>query len=290
MWRMRGARAMVHGAVSILNAIPTWIGGAIGVDLWTEAEALISDEPGRIEAEIPGGEDPRLVIETAKTILQRAGRSDIGLRVRTRSNIPIGRGLKSSSAASDAVALAVARLLGLDCDGDEVVRLAVEASIRAGVTITGAYDDAYTCFFGGINITDNASKKVLLRKMAPGDVMVLIAVPERKIYTGSVDVERLRAVKDVCLKAAKLALQEKFWDAMIVNGLAIASALDLDPSPILDAVRAGALAAGVSGTGPAIAAITRPGRAESVRNALRDYGDILVCGVNNSEAGWEALG
>jgi len=286
---MRGARALVHGAVSILNAIPTWIGGAIGVDLWTEAEALISDEPGRIEAEIPGGEDPRLVIETAKTILQRAGRSDIGLRVRTRSNIPIGRGLKSSSAASDAVALAVARLLGLDCDGDEVVRLAVEASIRAGVTITGAYDDAYTCFFGGINITDNVSKKVLLRKMAPEDVMVLIAVPERKIYTGSVDVERLRAVKDVCLKAAKLALQEKFWDAMIVNGLAIASALDLDPSPILDAVRAGALAAGVSGTGPAIAAITRPGRAESVRNALRDYGDILVCGVNNSEAGWEAL-
>lgn len=287
---MRGARAVVHGAVSILNAIPTWIGGAIGVDLWTEAEALISDEPGRIEAEIPGGEDPRLVIETARTVLQRAGRSGIGLRVRTRSNIPIGRGLKSSSAASDAVALAVARLLGLDCDGDEVVRLAVEASIRAGVTITGAYDDAYTCFFGGINITDNASKKVLLRKMAPGDVMVLIAVPERKIYTGSVDVERLRAVKDVCLKAAKLALQEKFWDAMIVNGLAIASALDLDPSPILDAVRAGALAAGVSGTGPAIAAITRPGRAESVRNALRDYGDILVCGVNNSEAGWEALG
>ncbi|MEM3897424.1 MAG: shikimate kinase [Nitrososphaerota archaeon] len=286
---MRGARALVHGAVSILNAIPTWIGGAIGVDLWTEAEVLISDEPGRIEAEIPGGEDPRLVIETAKTILQRAGRSDIGLRVKTRSNIPIGRGLKSSSAASDAVALAVARLLGLDCDGDEVVRLAVEASIRAGVTITGAYDDAYTCFFGGINITDNVSKKVLLRKMAPEDVMVLIAVPERKIYTGSVDVERLRAVKDVCLKAAKLALQEKFWDAMIVNGLAIASALDLDPSPILDAVRAGALAAGVSGTGPAIATITRPGRAESVRNALRDYGDILVCGVNNSEAGWEAL-
>ncbi|MEM4020884.1 MAG: shikimate kinase [Nitrososphaerota archaeon] len=286
---MRGARAIVHGAVSILNAIPTWIGGAIGVDLWTEAEALISDEPGRIEAEIPGGEDPRLVIETARTVLQKAGRSDIGLRVRTRSNIPIGQGLKSSSAASDAVALAVARLLGLDCDGDEVVRLAVEASIRAGVTITGAYDDAYTCFFGGINITDNASKKVLLRKMAPEDVMVLIAVPERKIYTGSVDVERLRAVKDVCLKAAKLALQEKFWDAMIVNGLAIASALDLDPSPILDAVRAGALAAGVSGTGPAIAAITRPGRAKSVRNALRDYGDILVCGVNNSEAGWEAL-
>ncbi|MCF3653727.1 MAG: shikimate kinase [Aigarchaeota archaeon] len=287
---MRGARAVVHGAVSILNAIPTWIGGALGVDLWTEAEAWISDDPGRIEAEIPGGEDPSLVIETARTVLQRARRVDLGLRLRTRSNIPMGRGLKSSSAASDAVALAVARLVGLECDGDEVVRLAVEASIRAGVTITGAYDDAYTCYYGGINITDNKSRKVLLRRMAPEDVVVVISVPEKKIYTRSVDVGRLSAFREVCLKAARLALQEKFWDAMILNGLAIASALDLDPSPILDALRAGAIAAGVSGTGPAIAAITSPKRVDDVREALRDYGDLLICGVNNFEASWEVFG
>jgi shikimate kinase len=287
---MMGARAVVHGAVSILNAIPTWIGGALGADLWTEAEVWVSDDPGRIEAEIPGGEDPSLVIETARTILQRAGRSDLGLRVRTRSSIPIGRGLKSSSAASDAVALAVARLAGLECDGEEVVRLAVEASIRAGVTITGAYDDAYTCYYGGINITDNKSRRVLLRGMAPEDVVVVISVPEAKIYTRSVDVGRLSAVREVCLKAARLALQGKFWDAMILNGLAIASALDLDPSPILDALRAGAVAAGVSGTGPAIAAITSPKRVDDVRGALRDYGDLLVCGVNNLGASWKVLG
>jgi shikimate kinase len=287
---MIGVRAVVHGAVSILNAIPTWIGGALGVDLWTKAEAWVIDEPGRIETEIPSGEDPNLVIETVRLILQRTERSDLGLRVRTRSNIPIGRGLKSSSAASDAVALAVARLVGLECDSEEIVRLAVEASIRAGVTITGAYDDAYTCYYGGINITDNKSRKVLLRRMAPEDVVVVISVPEEKIYTRSVDVGRLSTFREVCLKAARLALQEKFWDAMILNGLAIASALDLDPSPILDALRAGAIAAGVSGTGPAIAAITLPKRIDDVRKALRDYGDLLVCGVNNLEASWEVLG
>lgn len=287
---MIGVRAVVHGAVSILNAIPTWIGGALGVDLWTKAEAWVIDEPGRIETEIPSEEDPNLVIETVRLILQRTERSDLGLRVRTRSNIPIGRGLKSSSAASDAVALAVARLVGLECDSEEIVRLAVEASIRAGVTITGAYDDAYTCYYGGINITDNKSRKVLLRRMAPEDVVVVISVPEEKIYTRSVDVGRLSTFREVCLKAARLALQEKFWDAMILNGLAIASALDLDPSPILDALRAGAIAAGVSGTGPAIAAITLPKRIDDVRKALRDYGDLLVCGVNNLEASWEVLG
>ncbi len=286
---MKGVKAVVHGAVSILNAIPTWIGGAIGIDLWAEVEAWIHDEPGKIEVEVPGGEDPSLVIETTKTVLERAGKNDLGLQVMTRSNIPIGKGLKSSSAVSDAVALAVARLAGLEYGGEEVVQLAVEASIKAGVTITGAYDDAYTCFFGGVNITDNKSRKVLLRKMAPKDAIVLIAVPEKKIYTRSVDVNRLSAVRDLCLKAARLALQEKFWDAMILNGLAVASALDLDPSLILDAVRAGAVAAGVSGTGPAVAAITPPRKMEDVQRTLKDYGEILVCTMNNSEASWEAL-
>lgn len=285
---MRAVRAVVHGAVSILNAIPTGIGGALGIDLWTEAEAWTLDEPEGVEAEIPGGEDPGLVIEVARLILQRAGRR-AGLRVRTRSNIPAGRGLKSSSAASDAVALAVTRLLGLGYDGEEVVRLAVEASLRAGVTVTGAYDDAYTCFFGGINITDNGSRRVLLRRLGPEDAVVLVAVPERRIYTGSVRPEDFSGVRELCLRAARLALGGRFWDAMTVNGLAIALALDLDPGPILDALRAGAHAAGVSGTGPAVAAVVSPGRAEDVRRALRDYGEVLECRVNNREAFWEAL-
>ena len=287
---MKAVRARVHGAVSILNAIPAGIGGGLGIDLYAEAEARLIDGSGGVEALVPGGEDPKLVVETAETVLRHAGKHGLGIRVETRSNIPIGRGLKSSSAVSDAVALAVARLIGFEAADEEVVKLAVEASISAGVTITGAYDDAYTCFFGGVNVTDNHARRVLLRMPAPEDLLVAISIPERRVYTRAIDVEELGKVREICLKAAKLALAGRIWQAMTLNGVAVASALDLDLEPILAALRSGALAAGVSGTGPAIAAVAKPEEIEKVRSALEPYGRVIVCRPNNRTASWEVLG
>jgi len=287
---VKAVRARVHGAVSILNAIPTGIGGGLGIGLYAEAEARLIDGSGGVEALVPGGEDPKLVVETAETVLRHAGKRGLGIRVETRSNIPIGRGLKSSSAVSDAVALAVARLIDFEATDEEVVKLAVEASINAGVTITGAYDDAYTCFFGGVNITDNHARRVLLRMPAPEDLLVAISIPERRIYTRAIDVEELGKVREICLKAAKLALAGRIWQAMTLNGIAVASALDLDLEPILAALRSGALAAGVSGTGPAIAAVAKPEEVERVRSVLEPYGRVIVCRPNNRRASWEVLG
>lgn len=287
---MKAVRAMVHGAISILNAIPTGVGGALGVDLWTEAEAKLIDEPGKIRVSIPENEDSRLAVESAKIVLERAGKTDLGLQIKTRSNIPIGKGLKSSSAASDAIALAAAKLIGLKISEEGVVELAVEASLRAGVTVTGAYDDAYTCFFGGVNLTDNRARKLLLKMDAPRDLKVLILVPEEKLYTRSADLEDLRKARDLCLKAADLALKKRIWDAMTLNGLAIAAALNLDIDPILRALRAGAYAAGVSGTGPAVAAIAPPKRSEEVRRSLERFGRVIPCKPNGSQACWRMIG
>lgn len=287
---MKAVKVTVHGAVSILNAIPTGVGGALGVDLWTEAEVRLIDEPGRIRVSIPEGEDPRLAVESAKAVLEHAGKADLGLLIKTRSNIPIGKGLKSSSAASDAITLAVAKLLDLHVSDEVVVELAVKASIKAGVTITGAYDDAYTCFFGGVNVTDNRARKVLWRMYSPRDLEILILVPEEKIYTSSVSLESLEKVKEVCLKAVDLALRGRIWDAMTVNGLAVAAALNLDMKPILRALRAGAYAAGVSGTGPAVAAVVSPKRGEEVRRSLEKFGPVISCKPNNSRASWRIIG
>ncbi|RLG07036.1 MAG: shikimate kinase [Thaumarchaeota archaeon] len=286
---MRIVRAKTYGAISILNAIPTGIGGAFGVDLHLEAEVEVLEEPGRIEAVIPEGEDPKLVIETAKTVLEYAGRSDIGLRIKTRSNIPIGRGLKSSSAASNAVALAVAKLIGLKMPLEKILELAIRSSIKAGVTITGAYDDAYTSLFGGINITDNYGRRLLVREQAPENLRIVISIPEKKIYTRSIDRSRLTRVREVYLKAAQLALRRRFWDAMILNGLATALALELEPSPIIESFRAGALGAGISGTGPAIAAVVEPEKLEAVREVLEPYGRTIICNPNNLQASWEVI-
>ena len=47
----RRATAVVHGAATIVNAIALGKGAAFGVDLWTKAEVILTNEPGVIEAE-----------------------------------------------------------------------------------------------------------------------------------------------------------------------------------------------------------------------------------------------
>lgn len=284
------ARARAHGAVSIVNAIPTGVGAAMGVDLWTEAEVEVFEGRG-VEVEIlgAGDEDTSLAERAVEKVFERAGRRGLGARARTLSSIPIGRGLKSSSAAANAIALATARALGLRVGGEELVRLAVEAAVEAGVTITGAFDDAYTSFFGGANVTDNRGRRLLKRVPIPEELRVLILVPEERVYTRTVDVEALRGVARLAERMIKLALSGRLWEAMTLNGLAVAGVLGMDISPALDALRAGALGAGVSGTGPAVAAVAPPNRAVEVERALHEYGAVLRARPNNSEAWAELL-
>ena len=109
------ATAIAHGAATIVNAIALGKGAAFGVDLWTKAEVKLTDEAGIIEAEIAS--DPKestlLIEKTAARVLRRFSlEKSFGAKVKTLSNIPIARGLKSSSAAANATALATVAALG----------------------------------------------------------------------------------------------------------------------------------------------------------------------------------
>src|SRR5208282_6212388 len=84
-----------------------------------------------------------------------------GAIVETQSNIPVAVGLKSSSAASNAISLATLKVAGIEIDDYKTVRLGVDSSLEAGGTITGAFDDASACNFGGLMITNNRTCQVL---------------------------------------------------------------------------------------------------------------------------------
>ncbi len=146
--------AIAHGAATIVNAIALGKGAAFGVDLWTKAEVKLTDEPGIVKAEITS--DPKestlLIEKTVLRVLQRFSlEKSFGAKVKTQSNIPIARGLKSSSAAANAVALATTAALGKTLDDLEIVKIGVEAAFDAKVTVTGAFDDACASYFGGIS-------------------------------------------------------------------------------------------------------------------------------------------
>jgi shikimate kinase len=227
-----------------------------------------------------------LIEKTVTRVLQHFGAEKcFGARVKTWSNIPIARGLKSSSAAANAVALATVATLGKTLDDLAVVKLGVDAAFDAKVTVTGAFDDAYASYFGGVVVTDNLKRKVVKRFTLSEDLTVLFHVPSNKAYTGDSDVDRLRTVKPLVEIAYKEALKENFWAALTLNGLIYSSALGQDVSVALDALAAGALAAGLCGKGPAVTAVVSSDKIDSVKTALQCHeGEVLQASLNHEKA------
>jgi len=282
------AAAIAHGAATIVNAIALGKGAAFGVDLWTKAEVRLTEEPHIIKGEITSdpAESTALIERTVSRVFQHFSvEKRFGAKVKTWSNIPVARGLKSSSVAANAVALAAVAALGKSLDDLTVVKLGVDAAFDAKVTVTGAFDDACASYFGGAVVTDNLERKLLKRVTLPEDLTVLFHVPSTKAYTVDSDVNRLRTVKPFVKIAYKEALKGNFWAALSLNGIIYSSALGYDASVALDALVAGALAAGLCGKGPAVTAVVSSGKIDSVRTALqRHEGEILQAHLNHEKA------
>lgn len=281
---MKGV-AVARGAATIVNGIATGMGAAFGIDLWTEARVELTQEAGVVEGKIISDpEESTILIEKCVEVLfNRFGIRDLGARVITNSNIPIARGLKSSSVAANAITLAILSALGERLSDFEILNLAVDAAIKAGTTITGAFDDASASFFGNVIITDNFQRRIL-KTFEVEDLFVVIAVPEKKSYTMKSNVRRMKLISKQALEAHEKALAGKYWDAMILNSLAYSAALGHPAEATIDALEAGAVAAGLSGKGPAIVAVTHRDALVSVKSALERYGKIIIAKTNKENA------
>ena len=282
------AVAIAHGAATIVNAIALGKGAAFGVDLWTKAEVELTDDSGIIRAEIVSdpNESTLLIEKTVLRVLQRFGlERSFGAKVKTRSNIPIARGLKSSSAAANATVLATTAALGKTLDAIEIVKIGVEAAFDAKVTVTGAFDDACASYFGGTVITDNLKREIIKQLPTPPDLTVLFHVPSQKVYTADSNVSRFKTIKPLVQVAFNDALGGKIWEALILNGLVYASASNLNTTIAIDALAAGAVAAGLCGKGPAITTVVPYGKIDAVKAALQRYeGEILQAQLNSEKA------
>lgn len=279
-------RAVAYGAVTIINAISCGLGAALGINLRTEAMVKLTDEPGRIEGKILSdpSENTILIEKVVKRVLRRFRLEDqYGAYVETRSNIPIARGLKSSSVAANALTLAALSALGERVDDLTAINIGVDASIEAGVTVTGAFDDACASYFGNIVITDNYKRKILKRFQPEGDYAVLIHVPPKKSYTSKSDVNRMKIMAGEVKAIHRMALLGDYWQAMTLNGLVYSAVLGYDLNIAVDALAAGAIAAGLSGKGPAVAAVAPKDRISDVRDAWVKYGGELIEAEINRE-------
>jgi shikimate kinase len=281
-------KAVAYGAVTIINAISCGLGAALGVDLRTEATVKLTDEPGKIKGRILSDpeESTALIENTVSRVLRHFGLEDEhGAYVETESNIPVARGLKSSSVAANAITLASLAALGKKVNDLTAVNIGVDSALDAGVTITGAFDDACASFFGGIVITDNFARKILKKVRPVEEHPILIYVPVAKAYTINSDVQKMKIIADEVKALHRMALRGDWLGAMTLNGLAYSTVLGCDSNIAVDALDAGALAAGLSGKGPSVAAVVPRENINNVRETWKKYGgNIIETRINTKKA------
>jgi shikimate kinase len=278
--KVRQSTATMHGAVSIVNAIATGNGSSLGISL--SATAYVELERGRGVRFLTGKNEDRLVNNIIRNTLPKSVIDDNMITIKVRSEIPIGFGLKSSSAVSNAVALACSGLVAKDVDDLAVLDAAVRSSLDAKVSITGAYDDATACYFGGFTVTDNYSRRLIKKEPAPENLYAIIFLPRN---TPRGDVSKLSNLSGLFTDAFKLAEAGEYWKAMTLNGVLAAAALSASYKPIMTAIEHGALAAGISGNGPSVAAVAYEDELEEIKSALSKFdGRIIASKTNNKKA------
>ncbi|MFB6142062.1 MAG: shikimate kinase [Halorientalis sp.] len=262
-------RAQAPAAGTVLNALATGTGAAFAIDAHTTAtvELTDDDEVTGTVADAPGA-DTRLVERCVELVTEIHGDGQGG-HVRTESEVPMAAGLKSSSAAANATVLATLDVLGAadSVSREDACRLGVRAARDAGVTVTGAFDDASASMLGGVTVTDNDRDELLAHEAVDWDVLVW--TPPERAFSADADVERCRQVAPMADLVADLALAGDYGPAMTVNGLAFCAALGFPTDPLVEAMPH-ARGASLSGTGPSFTAVGDREALEHVRDRWSD--------------------
>ena len=254
-----------HGAISVMNAIPCGIGSTIGIDLTTEATFSPSDS-----TKITLFDRPNLGTGLVKTCVKRTlewiGKEPVPYELTVKTQIPPSMGLKSSSSVCNAVISSVLDHYGVIKDPIDVVRLGVECAKECKVTITGAFDDACGCHLGGLVVTDNGKNELILNKNIP-EYDVVVCVPDRMIPKNKVPVETYRALKNDYL-ALVPDIENDYLDILDKNGAFVQKIIGNDDDLVNKAKGLGALAAGISGTGPAFVIVTEKGKGKEMAESM----------------------
>ncbi|MFB6082440.1 MAG: shikimate kinase [Halanaeroarchaeum sp.] len=275
-------RAEAPAAGTVLNALATGTGSAFAIDEYVRAAVQLGGDgiDGRV-ADEPDA-DARLIERAVELVLAEFADDVTGARVETDATVPIASGLKSSSAAANAVVLAT--LDALDAveavTREDAARIGVQAARDVGVTVTGAYDDASASMLGGLTVTDNTADTLLVRDEVTWDVVVW--VPPEQAFSANADVDRCERIAPMADLVRELALAGRYATAMTVNGFAFSAALDRPTDPMIEALPA-ADGVSLSGTGPSYVAVGEAAALDQVATAWDDRPGTVIRTTTQTE-------
>ena len=274
------------GSATIINAIATGFGSAFGIGLDIECEAKSISDSIRCANDV--GADTGLMELCVQKVFSHyeVDSDDFGIDLKTKSTLPMASGLSSSSASSNAIVKVVSEIVAEEFDlkplSDlEVVNMAIDASLDAGVTITGSFDDATASYFGGVVVTDNRNREFIIKEKMD-DYSILIYMPNFHSKSGDSNVERMKVLAPLVETAYDFACKKQYFKALNLNGLIYSSALGFNTAIAIDALQAGALASGLSGTGSSFVAIVGEDSIDEVSESWMKYeGQVIKTETDN---------
>ena len=261
-----------NGGCSLLHAAGLGYGASLALDLPVKVRLL--DKMPKRELLDPDG-----LLDAILTAWSNAGHAlpDGDLFWSVNSKIPPRQGLKSSSAVAVAAIKALCAATEVEIENADIIDIAANAQLAAGVSITGSYDDSWAALEGGWKLIDanaeDARSGLLLESQGPpaDDWKVILVLrgdreerPELEDFV----------YQQQAFNQALTALQEgKELVALTWNGRGVIGALN-DPTGrrfTNDAFVNGARAAGISGSGPAIAIFAPSISSPTIERLLRWY-------------------
>lgn len=259
------------GSATIINAIATGFGSAFGIGLDIVCNAKTQSHSITCSNDV--GADTSLMELCVSNVFDYYGvdADEFGLDIKTTSELPMASGLSSSSALSNAVTAISSKIISEEFNLEplsdfDIINLAIESSLKAKVTITGAFDDATASYFGGVTVTDNGARKILIKEPME-ELPVLVYMPNFISKSGSSDVNKMKLMSPLVETAFEIAKNRDYFKALNLNGLIYAAALGFDSSIAIDALNAGALASGLSGTGSSFVAICEEDKIDDIKEA-----------------------
>ena len=186
------------GSATIINAIATGFGSAFGIalDIKCEAKSISSG----VECSNDVGADTTLMELCVDKVFKHYNidEGDFGISLKTESSLPMASGLSSSSASSNAIVKVASEIIAEEFNLKkltdlETINMAIDASLDAGVTITGSFDDATASYFGGVVVTDNMNRQFIIKEKMD-DFDVLIYMPNFHSKSGDSNVERMKVL------------------------------------------------------------------------------------------------
>lgn len=259
------------GSATIINAIATGFGSAFGIGLDIVCNAKTQSHSITCSNDV--GADTSLMELCVSNVFDYYGvdSAEFGLDIKTTSELPMASGLSSSSALSNAVTAISSKIISEEFNLEplsdfDIINLAIESSLKAKVTITGAFDDATASYFGGVTVTDNGARKILIKEPME-ELPVLVYMPNFISKSGSSDVNKMKLMAPLVETAFEIAKNKDYFKALNLNGLIYAAALGFDSSIAIDALNAGALASGLSGTGSSFVAICEEDKVDDIKDA-----------------------